>query len=241
MATLELDMDRLPRHIAIIMDGNGRWATRHGQARVQGHEEGAKSARAIISACRELEHIEALTLYAFSTENWRRSKEEVNALFELLSQSIARELDQNHDKNIRIVFMGRMKGLYPKTVADIEHCMEKTRDNTAMTVNVAINYGARAEIADACQAIAKKAVNGEIDPAEIDEETVARHLYVPDLPDPDLLIRTSGELRLSNFMLWQLSYSEIVVVKTLWPDFRRRHLYKAIAAYQARGRRYGGR
>lgn len=119
--------------------------------------------------------------------------------------------------------------------------MEKTRNNTAMTVNVAINYGARAEIADACQAIAEKAAKGEIDPADIDEDTIARHLYVPDLPDPDLLIRTSGELRLSNFMLWQLSYSEIVVVRTLWPDFRRRHLLKAIASYQARGRRYGGR
>ncbi|NUM56427.1 MAG: isoprenyl transferase [Candidatus Hydrogenedentes bacterium] len=236
-----IDRDRLPRHIAVIMDGNGRWAEREGVSRAAGHEAGAKSVRAIIEACRELERIEVLSLYAFSTENWRRSKLEVDALFRLLSKYIAIELDAIHKENIRISIMGRMEGLPARAVRDLQHCIDVTRDNTAMTVNVAINYGGRAEIADAAKRIARDAMAGRIKPEDVDESRVAQYLYTPQFPDPDLLIRTSGELRLSNFMLWQLSYAEIVAMPTLWPDFRKPHLYEAIAEYQARQRRFGGR
>jgi undecaprenyl diphosphate synthase len=223
------------------MDGNGRWAEREGVSRASGHEAGAKSVRAIIEACRELEHIEALSLYAFSTENWRRSKLEVNALFRLLSKYIKIELEALHKENIRISIMGRIEGLPARAQADLQHCIERTKNNTAMVVNVALNYGGRAEIADAAKRIAKDAIAGKLKPEAIDEKTFSNYLYVPQLPDPDMLIRTSGELRLSNFMLWQLSYAEIVVIPTLWPDFRKQHLHSAICEYQARQRRFGGR
>ena len=236
-----IDRARLPKHIAVIMDGNGRWAEREGVSRAAGHEAGAKSVRAIIEACRELENIEVLSLYAFSTENWRRSKLEVDALFRLLSKYIKIELEELHKQNIRISIMGRIFGLPKKAQADLQHCIDLTKDNTAMVVNVALNYGGRAEIADAAKQIAKDAVAGRVKPDAIDEATFAKYLYVPQLPDPDLLIRTSGELRLSNFMLWQMSYAEIVVLPTFWPDFRKPHLYEAIAEYQARQRRFGGR
>lgn len=236
-----LDRERLPRHIAVIMDGNGRWAEREGVSRAAGHEAGAKSVRAVIEACRELERIEVLSLYAFSTENWRRSKLEVDALFRLLSKYIKIELDAIHRENIRISIMGRMEGLPARAVRDLQHCIDLTRDNTAMTVNVAINYGGRGEIADAAKRIAQDAVAGKVKPEEIDEARFAAYLYTPRFPDPDMLIRTSGELRLSNFMLWQLSYAEIVVLPTLWPDFRKPDLYQAISEFQARQRRFGGR
>lgn len=237
----DIDRTRLPRHIAVIMDGNGRWAQRQGVSRAAGHEAGAKSVRAIIEACRELNNIEALTLYAFSTENWRRSKLEVNTLFRLLSKYIKIELDNIHKENIRISIMGRMDGLPSRAVTDLKHCIELTRNNTAMVVNVAINYGGRAEIADAARRIAQDVVAGTLSPEAIDEKKFTEYLYQPRLPDPDLLIRTSGELRLSNFMLWQMSYAEIVVLQTLWPDFRKQHLYEAIREFQARQRRFGGR
>ncbi len=241
MASPTLDMDRLPRHIAIIMDGNGRWAERHGLSREEGHEAGAKSVRAVIEACRELQGIQALSLYAFSTENWRRSKTEVDALFRLLGKYIRLELDNIHREGIRVTFMGRLGELAPQVQEDLRHSAALTAGNTAMTLNVAINYGARAEIADAARAIAIDAAAGRLTPDAVDETLFARYLYVPDLPELDLLVRTSGEMRLSNFMLWQVSYAEIVTSKTLWPDFRRRHLLKAIAEYQARHRRFGGR
>jgi len=236
----QIDRDRLPQHIAIIMDGNGRWAAQHKLTRAAGHEAGAKSVRAVIEACREL-GVSVLTLYAFSTENWRRSKWEVDALFRLLSKYIGIELENIHKENIQISVMGRMEGLPQRAQQDLRHALELTAGNTAMTLNVAINYGARAELADAAKAIAREAKAGRLDPESVDEACLARHLYVPQLPDPDLLIRTSGEMRLSNFMLWQLSYAEIVAVPTLWPDFRKPHLYEAIAAYQSRQRRFGGR
>jgi len=236
-----IDRARLPRHIAVIMDGNGRWAEREGVSRASGHEAGAKSVRAIIEACRELERIEVLSLYAFSTENWRRSKLEVNALFRLLSKYIKIELEELHSQNIRISVMGRIEGLPARAQTDLRHCIERTKNNTAMLVNVALNYGGRAEIVDAAKKIAIDAVAGKLKPESIDEETFAKYLYVPQIPDPELLIRTSGELRLSNFMLWQLSYAEIVVMPTLWPDFRKQHLNAAIAEFQARQRRFGGR
>jgi len=240
MSRADIDMNRLPRHIAIIMDGNGRWATRHGVSREAGHEAGAKSVRAVIEGCREL-GLEVLTLYAFSTENWRRSKREITALFRLLSKYIRLELENLHKEGIRVTVMGRRKGLSPRVIEDLEYCQELTGNNSSMVVNVAINYGGRAEIVDTAKQIAAEVRAGRLALDNIDEACFARCLYVPELPEPDLLIRTSGEVRLSNFMLWELSYAEIVSMKTLWPDFRKRHLYKAIVEYQTRRRRFGGR
>ena len=236
----EIDMTRLPRHIGIIMDGNGRWAERHGVSVDEGHEAGAKGVRAVVEGCREL-GIEALSLYAFSTENWNRPKAEVDALFDLLCTYVRLELDNIHAEDIRVSIMGNMEGLPKRVRADLRHCMELTRHNKSLTVNVAVNYGARREIADAARAIAKEVKAGKLSPDAVDEECFARHLYVPGLPELDLLVRTSGEMRLSNFMLWQLSYAEIVVTRVLWPDFRKRHLRHAIATYQARRRRFGRR
>ena len=240
MALPVIDMKRLPRHIAIIMDGNGRWAGRHGVSHEEGHEAGAKSVRASIEGCREM-GIQVLSLYAFSTENWRRSKREVEALFQLLSKYVRLELDNIHKEDIRVTIMGRRDGLTPKVIEDLDYCVERTKNNRSMVVNVAINYGARTEIADAARAIATEAIAGGLRPDDIDEACFARHLYVPELPELDLLIRTSGEVRVSNFMLWQLSYAEIVPMQVLWPDFRKRHLRQAIAAFQSRQRRFGGR
>lgn len=236
----ELDTKRLPRHVAIIMDGNGRWAKQQGVSHAAGHEAGAKSVRATIEACREL-GIEALTLYAFSTENWRRSKLEVSALFHLLSKYISLELDSVNKEGVRITAMGRLDGLPARAREDLRNAMERTAKNEAMTVNVALNYGSRAEITDAVRAIALEVREGRLDPEFISDETIQQHLYRPELPDPDLLIRTSGEMRLSNFMLWQLSYAEIVVLPVYWPDFRKPHLHQAILEYQGRDRRFGGR
>ena len=237
----ELDLTRLPRHIAIIMDGNGRWAGKHRLTRAEGHEAGAKSVRASIEACRELQGVEVLSLYAFSTENWRRSEAEVSALFGLLSKYIHLELENIHKEGIRVRIMGRREGLSERVLSDLEYCEARTRDNRLMTLNVAINYGGRAEIADAARRLAREAAAGALRPEDVDAEAVARRLYVPELPDVDLLIRTSGEMRLSNFMLWQVSYAEIVTLGVLWPDFRKRHLHEAIARYQKRQRRFGGR
>jgi len=234
------ETETLPKHIAIIMDGNGRWAKQQGLTRAEGHEAGAKSVRAIVEGCREI-GIEVVTLYAFSTENWRRSRIEVSALFRLLSKYIKQELENIHKEDIRVSIMGRMDGLPKNVVKDLEYSMDRTVSNKSMVLNVAINYGARAEIADAARAIATEVQQGDLAVDKIDEACVADHLYRPALPDPDLLIRTSGEMRMSNFMLWQLSYTEIVMMKTLWPDFRKSHLRKAIAEYQQRQRRFGGR
>ncbi len=241
MAIPEIDKAHLPRHIAIIMDGNGRWAHQHGKSRAEGHEAGAKSVRAVVEACRELERVEALTLYAFSTENWRRSQGEIDTLFQLLSKYISLELDELHKEDIRVSVMGRMEGLGEQARRDLERCIALTDQNKSMLLNIAINYGGRAEIADAARSIAAEAARGALAVEDIDEACFARHLYVPDLPELDLLIRTSGEMRLSNFMLWQASYAEFVAMPTLWPDFRKEHLLEAIALYQSRHRRFGGR
>ena len=235
-----IDMNRLPHHVAIIMDGNGRWAERHGLTHAEGHEAGAKSVRATTQACRKL-GIQVLTLYAFSTENWLRPKAEVDALFALLSKYIRLELSNLHAQDIRITFMGRLAALSDRVRADLDYSMKHTCNNKAMIVNVALNYGGRAEIVDATRAIAAEVQSGKRMLDAVDEAAVASHLYMPDLPDPDLLIRTSGEMRLSNFMLWQLSYAEIVPLRVLWPDFRTRHLHQAIAQFQTRSRRFGGR
>lgn len=241
MATPQLDTKRLPRHVAIIMDGNSRWARLHGKSRSEGHETGAQSARAVIEACRELGRIEVLTLYAFSTENWRRSRREVNTLFRLLSKYIALELEDIHKQDIRVRAIGRLDALPRRAREDMLHAIERTANNRSMTVVIALNYGSRTEISDAARGIALDVQAGRLDPGAVNEDLFARYMYAPDLPDPDLLIRTSGEMRLSNFMLWQLSYAEIVVSPTLWPDFRKDDLYAAIAEYQARQRRFGGR
>lgn len=235
-----IDPARLPRHTAVIMDGNGRWAQQHGKMHVEGHEAGAASVRAIIEGGREI-GLEAITLYAFSTENWKRSDFEVNSLFRLMSKYIHKEIDEIHANNIRVGFTGRWEGLPAKAAQDLQYCLEKTKDNTAMTVNVALNYGGRAEIVDAAQRIAREAKAGTLDPEALTEELFASHLYLPEFAEVDLLIRTSGEMRLSNFMLWQLSYAEIVVTPVLWPDFRKPHLCEAIIEYQQRKRRFGGR
>ncbi|HOE66238.1 MAG TPA: isoprenyl transferase [Candidatus Hydrogenedentes bacterium] len=241
MRVPELDQSRLPRHIGIIMDGNGRWAERHGVTRAAGHEAGAQSVRAAVEACRELGGVKVLSLYAFSTENWRRSKLEINALFRLLSKYISIEVADLHKENIRLTLMGRIEGLPQRAADDLRRSIELTANNTAMTLNLAINYGGRAEIADAARRIAADVAAGRLHPDHVDEACFAQRLYLPDLPDVDLLIRTSGEMRISNFMLWQVSYAEMVVTEVLWPDFRKKHLREAIAIYQSRNRRFGGR
>lgn len=233
-------MERLPRHIAIIMDGNGRWAHERGLPHVQGHEAGAKGVRQAIEGCREL-GVQALTLYAFSTENWRRSRFEVEALFRLMSKYIHQEIDEIHKNDIRVRFLGRMDGLPSKARGDLEYCLRRTKDNTAMDVCVALNYGGRAELADAAKSLAQDVAEGRISPDNITEELLASRLYVPDHSEVDLLIRTSGELRVSNFMLWQISYAEIHAPAILWPDFGKQHLCDAIVEYQRRNRRFGGR
>jgi len=236
-----LKEEPLPRSIAIIMDGNGRWAQQHQVPRVVGHESGAKAVRAVVEACRELEHVRALILYAFSTENWRRSEEEIGALFTLLSKYVRLELENIHREDIAVNIIGRRDGLGPRTLKDLDYCEERTRGNTAMDLFVAINYGGRAEIADAARRIAQDAAQGSLDPEAIDEATVASYLYHPRCTEVDLLIRTSGEMRISNFLLWQASYAEIVSTPVLWPDFRKGDLYDCIAEYQRRNRRFGGR
>jgi undecaprenyl diphosphate synthase len=230
--------DDLPRHIAVIMDGNGRWAKKRGLPRVAGHREGIKAVRDVVEGCGEL-GIGVLTLYTFSTENWRRPAAEVSALMNLLLQSLRKELDELMEKNVRLIAVGDLKRL-PK---DARHAMvegmEATHQNSGLTLNLALNYGGREEILAAFKKILVSVQEGRVDVKSIDKETIQRHLYTADLPDPDLLIRTSGELRLSNFLLWQLAYTEIYVTDVLWPDFRRVHLYEAIEDYLDRERRFG--
>jgi len=240
-----LNAERLPRHIAVIMDGNGRWAQRRHLPRIAGHRAGVESARTIIDTCARL-HIPALTLYAFSMENWRRPKAEIDFLMRLLRQYLRKELPVIHRNNIRLQIIGRTEQLPEEVQADVAKGVALTAQNSGMVLTVALNYGGRAELVDAFNAILdhfrKKASNGNgaLANFRIDEETIAENLYTAGLPDPDLLIRTSGELRISNFLLWQIAYAEIYVTETLWPDFRRAELYAALADYQKRERRYGG-
>ncbi len=235
-----IDLQRIPAHIAIIMDGNGRWAKRQGKTRSQGHEAGARNVRLVTEACREL-GVRALTLFAFSTENWNRPKREVDSLFRLISRAMKQYADKINETDVRLRHLGEMDGLPEHAARDVRKCMEQTRNNKTMDVCVALNYGGRAEIVQAARKLADAARRGEIAPEDITEELLARQLYLPDHSEVDLLIRTSGELRISNFMLWQISYAEIVVTPTLWPDFNRQALYDAIVEYQARDRRFGGR
>jgi undecaprenyl diphosphate synthase len=235
----ELDADRLPQHIAVIMDGNGRWAQRRHLPRVAGHRTGVQSARTVIETCSGL-GITALTLYAFSMENWRRPKAEIDFLMRLLREYLRRELPSLHRNNVRMLVIGRSDQLPREVRADIDRAMEQTAGNTGMKLAVALNYGGRAELVDAFNLILDRVRNNGLANARVDEEMISRHLYTAGLPDPDLLIRTSGEMRVSNFLLWQIAYAEIYVTETLWPDFSRAQLYEALLDFQKRERRYGG-
>ena len=234
-----IDKSRLPRHVAIIMDGNGRWAKLRGKPRLYGHREGAESVRAILDTFARLQ-IEAVTLYAFSTENWKRPEDEVSGLMEMLKYYIHKEIDEVHQNQIRFTAIGDIGGLASDVRKEIREAEEKTRNNTGTKLVVALNYGGRAEIVEAC----RKAFHDlEKDGRSIDslsEEDIERNLYTHGLPEIDLMIRTSGEMRVSNFLLWQIAYSEIYVTETLFPDFRRKEILKAILAFQGRDRRFGG-
>ena len=232
-----LDLARLPRHVAIIMDGNGRWARARSMPRVEGHRAGVASVRDTVEAAAQLE-LEVLTLYAFSVENWKRPRFEVWTLMNLLKEYVRKERENLVENGIRFQVLGRWRDLDPSVVREIETTLEATEHCTGMSFNIALNYSGRCEIVDACRRIVADWAAGKR--ADIDEETIGRYLYTSGQPDPDLLIRTSGELRVSNFLLWQIAYAEIWVTQTLWPDFRRRDLFEAILTYQGRERRYGG-
>jgi undecaprenyl diphosphate synthase len=235
----QLDPARLPQHVAIIMDGNGRWAQRRHLPRVAGHREGVRRAREIIETCARMD-IPALTLYAFSVENWRRPKTEVDFLMRLLREYLRKELPTIQKNNIRLLAIGRPNELPTAVVRDLEQAMRSTAKNTGMKLIVALNYGGRAELVDAFNAILDRIRTDGMSNFRVDEESVSNHLYTAGLPDPDLLIRTSGEMRVSNFLLWQIAYAEIYVTETLWPDFHRAQLLEALLDYQKRERRYGG-
>ncbi|MGA2600758.1 MAG: isoprenyl transferase [Bryobacteraceae bacterium] len=235
-----IDPERLPAHIAIIMDGNGRWAKRRGLPRVAGHRAGVEPVRTTVNTCARL-GLQALTLYAFSTENWKRPRAEVDMLWRLLRIYLRKELPEIIRNNIQFTCIGRIDGLPGPVRAELEAATESTSRNTGMRLNVAINYSGRAELVDAVNAIIEDArLEGRLHSLHIDEETIASHLYTAGMPEPDLLIRTSGEMRISNFLLWQIAYSEIYITETLWPDFQRTDLLTAILDYQKRDRRFGG-
>jgi undecaprenyl diphosphate synthase len=229
----------LPQHVAIIMDGNGRWATRRGLPRVAGHREGVKAARAIVRAAGDL-GLRYLTLYAFSTENWSRPEDEVSMLMKLLEESIYRELPELMERNVRLRIIGRANGVPVPIRRGIDRVVEATRDNTGLHLLMAFNYGGRDELIDAFRTLARRVAAGELKPDDISEADVSRALYTAETPDPDLLIRTSGEMRVSNFLLWQIAYTELWITSTLWPDFRPVDLYRAVADFQGRTRRFGG-
>ena len=231
----------IPRHIAIIMDGNGRWAAKHSLERCEGHRMGAEALKNLIESMKELPEVKYMTFYAFSTENWKRSEEEVSALMHLLVEFLDANLSLFMDNDLKLLVTGRLEGMPEEPRIKLKEAINKTKDNKGPCVIIALNYGGRSEIADAAKAIAGKVANGELDVESIDEKLFAQFLYNPQVPDPDLLIRTSGELRLSNFLLWEISYSEIYVTDTLWPDFDKNELMKAIEAYNKRSRRFGGR
>jgi undecaprenyl diphosphate synthase len=231
--------DRLPRHIAIIMDGNGRWAAQRGQARITGHKAGVEAVRAAVDTGARL-GLGALTLFAFSTENWKRPRFEVDALMRMLRRYLRLELDEIDRQNIKFQTIGRIGALPDNVRKEIQIATERTARNKGMVLTVALNYGGRAEIADATRAAVRRLLDEGSRPDEITEERIASELYTRNLPELDLLVRTSGELRISNFLLWQSAYAEIYVTDTLWPDFRRLHLLEAIVDYQQRDRRFGG-
>jgi undecaprenyl diphosphate synthase len=234
----EIDKERLPRHIAVIMDGNGRWAKNKLLNRISGHIKGVNAVREIVTACREL-GIKVLTLYAFSIENWRRPAEEVRALMELLKEYLQKECPEMVQNNIRLNAIGRMEDLPPDVQTILQETKQRTRHCDGMILNLALSYGSRSEILHAVQGIVSDLQKGKIKPEEITIQRFSQYLWTHGIPDPDLLIRTSGEFRISNFLLWQIAYTELYVTDTLWPDFDREELLKAIADYQSRERRFG--
>jgi undecaprenyl diphosphate synthase len=228
----------LPRHVAIIMDGNGRWARERRLPHIEGHRRGAESVREIVRVSGEL-GIDYLTLYAFSTENWNRPKAEVSALMRLLEFYLKREVDELNKNNVRLTAIGRLHELPGRAQDQLEKSIDVLKKNTGLTLVLALSYGGRAEIVDAVRSICREVKNGRLDGSRVDEKVISQHLYTRSIPDPDLLIRTSGEMRVSNFLLWQISYAEIYVTETLWPDFRRAEYLKALADYGSRDRRFG--
>ena len=230
--------DRIPVHVAIIMDGNGRWAAQRSKPRTFGHEAGVKAVKEVVKASSEL-GIKYLTLYTFSIENWNRPKDEIDALMSLLSRTTRRELKELIKNDVKLITTGRISGLSVLRRTVLADAVRKTRDNKGLVLNLALNYGGRTEILDAVKAIGNAIKAGMIDVHDIDEELFSNFLYTATLPDPDLLIRTSGEMRISNFLLWQTSYTELHIIDTLWPDFGRRELFEAVLEYQGRERRFG--
>ena len=228
----------MPKHVAIIMDGNGRWAKQRGLSRIRGHQTGAESVRAILRACRKFD-IEYLTLYAFSSENWVRPKPEVTGLMALLRKFLRDQSDELHANEVRLRVIGHVQDLPSAVRKELDRVMGETAHYTKGTLTLALSYGGRAEITDAVKAIAAKVKDGAISPSTITEKTIQQHLYAPDIPDPDFVIRTSGEMRISNFLLWQLSYAEIYVTPVFWPDFREPEFAAALENYKQRHRRFG--
>jgi undecaprenyl diphosphate synthase len=228
----------VPRHVAIIMDGNGRWAQRRGLPRTAGHEAGAKSVRKVVRACGKL-GVEALTLYSFSTENWSRPEEEVAALMGLLEHYLRTEVDELMDRGVRLRAIGQVERLPAMVQQLLASVTAATAGNNGLNLVIAVSYGSRAELADAVRQIAREVRDGSLDPEAVGEDTISDHLYTATLPDPDLLVRTSGEMRLSNFLLWQVAYSELYVTEVLWPDFREADLIEAFQVFARRQRRFG--
>jgi undecaprenyl diphosphate synthase len=235
----DLDPSRIPRHVAIVMDGNGRWAQRRGLKRTEGHAAGEEALFDTVEGGLDV-GLRWMTVYAFSTENWRRPLDEVRFLMHFNESILLRRRDELHDLGVRVRFIGRRGGRVPKRLVNrIEETEALTAKNRKLTLTFAFNYGGRAELTDAVRSIGQEVLAGHLDPARIDEKVIARHLYAPDMPDPDLLVRTSGEYRISNYLLWESAYSEFVFTPVLWPDFRRSDLFDAIGEFQRRDRRFG--
>jgi len=234
----DLDRDRLPHHVAVIMDGNGRWAQQRGLPRIMGHRRGVDTLKKLLRTCRDW-GVGALTAYAFSTENWGRPHTEVDFLMTLFERVLRQELSEMHAEGVRIQFVGNLRSLPTSLQAEIDRAVQQTRQNTGIRFTVATNYGGRQEIVEACRAIATQVQLGKLAPEDINEALFSHHLYTADLEDPDLLIRTSGEMRISNFLLWQLAYAELYVTDTLWPDFDPSEFHQALGDFQNRHRRFG--
>lgn len=245
MADLQdIPRGKFPRHIAVIMDGNGRWAVKRGMERVRGHAEGAKSVRAVVTECARLKNEfggpDYLTLYSFSMENWKRPVQEVGFLMQMYVDYLRQERVTMMENDIRFRQIGRLENLPDPVLEEMNVTLEETKNNTGLTLVLALNYGSRAEIVDGVRAIAEKVQRGEIQPGQVDEAMISRHLYTAGMPDPDLLVRTAGEMRISNYLLWQISYAELFVSPVLWPDFGVKELHEAIRAFAGRSRRFGG-
>jgi len=239
LAALGLSPQAMPRHIAVIMDGNGRWARTRGLPRIEGHRRGVKSVRLIVEECSRL-GIEQLTLYCLSSENWKRPQHELTMLMHLLEQYVIEERAEIIRQDLQFGVIGRRDGLSPQVLTELQKTIDCSRDNSGMRLCLALNYGSRGEIVDAVRRIAEKTASGEISTEDISEETISAHLYTAGMPDPDLVIRTAGEMRLSNFLLWQISYAEFWVTETCWPEFREPELHQACQDFAARDRRFGG-